>query len=55
MCFSAYNLITTISLLLWHDIILFPTLTKYQPQLYLTLLNCCSEAEEELEYFDEEF
>jgi hypothetical protein len=36
-------------------IILFFTLAEYQPYVYSILLKFCSETEEELEYFDEEF
>jgi hypothetical protein len=60
-CSSAYCFITTVSLLLPFACHLFPTLPKYQPYVYSTLLfspatqTYCSEGEDGLEYFYEEF
>jgi hypothetical protein len=52
-----YNFILVITL---HYHFIF-ALAEYQPQVYSTLLfhpivqNCCSEGEDRLEFFDEEF
>jgi hypothetical protein len=52
---------TSFTLLLPFAYHLFLALAEYQPQVYSTLLffpatqTCCSEAEEDLRFFDEEF
>jgi hypothetical protein len=60
-CFTAYNLIIALSLILWPAYHIFPTTSEYRPYVYSTLLfshatqTCCLEDEDDLGFFDEEF
>jgi hypothetical protein len=60
-CISGYNLIALLTLLLPFAYHFIPALAEYQPQVYSTLLfppavqTYCSEGEDGLEFFDEEF
>jgi hypothetical protein len=57
--------LVTVLYFIYLDVILayhiFPALAEYQPKVYSTLLfcpatqTCCSEGEDGLEFFDEEF
>jgi hypothetical protein len=60
MCISAYPFITVISLLLSYIVILFlhllSTNHKCTQSCYFSATQtCCSEGEDELEFFNEEF
>jgi hypothetical protein len=54
-CLQPYTLFTLLLPFVYH---LFSALAEYQPYVYSTLLfslttqTCCSEAEEDLKYFD---
>jgi hypothetical protein len=60
-CISAFSLIIALPSYYYLAYHFIPTLAEYQPQVYSNMLfppdvqTCCSEGEDGLEFFDEEF
>jgi hypothetical protein len=61
-CFSTYNLVIALPLILWLAYHIFPTTCSVPTISVLNLAisphatqTCCSEADEDLGFFDEEF